>query len=120
MWMPFERRWRDLWLDAVLPSSRRVPGYAQADTSAFWARYPQAAPRLLQFGFRVALWVLFAGSLARHRSHPARLTVSQRQALLADTSCSDWYLLRQLIVVIKLIATLAAFTDPQVRQAASV
>ena len=117
--MPFEQRWRDLWLDAVLPASAHVPGYTESDTRAFWLRYPRVAPPLLRLGFRIALWGLFAGSLARHWSGPARLTAMQREALLAETASSPWYLLRQLVVVLKLIATLAAFTDPRVRRAAS-
>jgi len=118
MWMPFERGWREVWLDAMLPASGTVPGYVDADTQAFWERYPQVAPTLLRLGFRAALWMLFARSLVRHRATPGAISVSERESLLADSAESDLFLMRQLMVVVKLVATLAAFTDPEIRKAA--
>jgi len=103
----------------MLPPSSGVPGYRDADTLHFWRRYREVAPPLLRLGFRAALWVLFAHCLIRHRSTPGRISPSQRAQLLADHADRDLYAARQLILVIKLVATLAAFTDPRIRKAAS-
>ena len=118
MWMPFERRWRDAVLSGMLPASETVPGYGDLDTAGFWERYPTAAPPLLKLGFRAAIWAFGLWCLARHRSGPAAVSIEDRGQLLADAATSRFFLLRQLALVVKLIATLAAFRDPAVRQAA--
>jgi len=118
MWMTFERRWRDAVLSAMLPRSPTVPGYGDLDARVFWDRYPTVAPPLLKLGFRVAIWAVALWGFARHRASPTSISAADRGLLLADMAASRLYLVRQLAVVLKLIATMALFRDPQAREAA--
>jgi hypothetical protein len=118
MWTSFEIRWRDAVLGAMLPASESIPGYGDLDTSGFWERYPTAAPPLLRLGFRTAIWTLALWCFARHRSSPGSVTMEDREKLLSDAANSRFFLLRQLVLVLKLIATMAAFRDPGLRKAA--
>ena len=105
-------------LGAMLPASEHVPGYGAADLSLFWMRYPDAAPPLLKLGLRAAVWWVSLWCFARHWASPVSVSAQQRDQLLADLSSSRFYLNRQLMLVLKLIATMALFTDSQARLAA--
>jgi len=59
-WTPWERRWRDALCTAMLPENAdpALPGLEDVDTAAFWRECERAAPDLLRFGFRFAVWAL--------------------------------------------------------------
>ncbi len=116
--LPFEKRWRDAVLSAMLPASDAVPGYGDVDTTPFWERYPSAAPPLLRLGFRAAIWTFAMWCFARHRAGPGSVTLAEAGELLADAKSSRFFLIRQLALVVKLIATMALFRDPEARRKA--
>lgn len=94
-----------------------LPGFAELDTTAFWAEVDRAAPPLLRLGLRVAVWVLTwlpIVLVGRLRTFP-RLSAPEQDQLLCRAAASRWYLLRQLVTLLKALACFAYFREPAVR-----
>lgn len=108
-WLPFERRWRDALVAAVLP----VP----VGASGFWEAFAAAAPPELRLGLRAAVWILALSPpwlLGRWRTFGA-LGPDDRDRLLTLAAGHRRYLVRQLVELLKLVACLRAFEDPALR-----
>jgi len=120
-WTAFERRWRDALLAAVIPAppDAERPGLGALDLASFWQSFAKAAPPLLGLGLRVAVWVLTLAPLfllGKLRLFPS-LAEPQKDRLLCRALGSRLYLLRQLVVSLKAVASFAYFSDPAVRAA---
>ncbi len=118
-WTAAERRWRDALCAALIPPGRALPGIAAVDTAPFWAEWERAAPPLLRFGARVAVWALTFAPLVvvgAPRLFP-RLPRAAQERVLARAASSPSYLVRQLVVTLKLLACFAYLRDPSVRAA---
>ena len=128
-WSARERRWRDALMAALIPvgppndgrpeqdPAGRLPGLAELDTTSFWADLDQAAPPLLRLGLRVAVWALTWMPLVlvgRLCTFP-RLSPDAQDQLLSRAAASRWYLLRQLVTLLKALACFAYFREPAVR-----
>ena len=114
-WTRMERRWRDALLGSMIPRAGDRPGLGELNLTDFWTLYREAAPPVLRFGLRVAVWsltwgALFAAGRPFHRLEPAR-----QDRLLERAAGSRWYLVRQLVTTLKLIACFAWLHDPKVR-----
>jgi hypothetical protein len=120
-WLAFERRWRDSILAAMIPrlDSSGLPGLAELDLTGFHERFDLAAPPLLRFGIRAAVWFLiFAPPFLIGRFAPfSRLSAEDRDRVLDRASRHRLYLVRQLLLTLKLVASFAYFQDPRVRSA---
>lgn len=118
-WLPFERRWRDAAVRAVLPASDdgRFPGLEGIDLASFWRRFDRAAPLPVQLGLRAAVWqlaLLPLVTLRRPRSF-ASLSRAEQDRVLERCERSPLYALRQPLFVLKLAACFAGFGDAGVR-----
>ena len=122
MWYSFEIRWRNLVLDAVLPG---VAG--SENTSERGTEYIDAvcgdvilhAGIGLRFGFRAAVWlIIFLPIFAPKYFCPLFcLTTQQREHFVRSMHQSEWYVARQLVETVKLIACFAHLERPSVRAA---
>jgi hypothetical protein len=118
-WSAADRRWRDALLAAVIPriDPEGLPGLEDLDPGRFFGELDRAAPPLLRFGFRAAVWVLTFSPiflLGKPRRFGA-LPPSDRDLLLGRAASSRLYLLRQLVLALKLVACFAYFQDPTLR-----
>lgn len=103
----FERRWRDAVIGAVLPLGR-------AHLDAFWPQWDAFAPWTLAVGLRVAVWsVTIAG--VRYGALFHNLTEDQQNRLLSRIAGHPAWHVRQLAVVLKLVAAFAAASDDTLR-----
>ncbi len=112
-WMGFERRWGEAVLDAMIPAGDS-PGLDTKSLQWFWDEFDKSAPALLNLGLRVAVWFVTFAAVARTGTAFHRASEKQRDEVLRRLS-EGAYLSRQLIVTIKVVATLAYFGDPQIR-----
>lgn len=93
---------RDALLDAVLP----LP----VDRAGFWPRFDAVAPWTLRVGLRLAAIVLARGWLVGRWTRLKQLPDTLRDRCI--TRAASWPLLAELVLVAKVVATLAAFEDP--------
>lgn len=118
--LPLERRWARALMGAMLPATPGGgPGIDALDLEPFWSDYERTAPPLVRLGLRASIWILTWLPLLSGRGlRPFhRLPAAQRDRLLCAWSESRWYLLRQLVMTVKVIVCFAAFRDPEVRRA---
>lgn len=109
-WTPFERRWRDVAVAAVLPGPAPAPD--------FWTELATAATPLLRFGLRAAVWLLTFAPLLHGRPHLlGGLPEADREALLARLGAHRLFLVRQVVTTVKLIAAFGVFREPPARRA---
>lgn len=120
-WSERERRWRDALLAAMIPASAldsEQPGLEAVDTEPFWNEMERAAPPLLRLGLRFAVWVLtWAPLLLIGRAHSfRRLAGPEQDRVLERAASSRFYLLRQLVMMLKAMACFAYFRVPTARR----
>ena len=119
-WSLREQRWRDILLGSMLPLSlgqenaEAIPPCVKA-TGAFCERLSKVEAPLLFLGFRLAVWivtlcpVLMMGRLRTFGG----LNLSERDRLLSRLDRSRWFLIRQLLFVIKFMACLWRVRDAE-------
>jgi len=97
--------------------ARGIPGLRDLDLTEFWPRFPAAAPFMLRVGFRVAVWTLtWMPLFKRGYGHPFHLlSEARRDRYLAEASRSRAYLLRQMVLTVKVLACFAFFSDVRAR-----
>ena len=118
-WTRAEQRWRDTLLAALIPSggSSGLPGLGDVDTESFWRIAEQTAPPLLRFALRLAVWVmtwlplLVVGRARRFGG----LSAAEQDRLLTRVASCRWYLLRQLVQTLRVMACSAYLRAPEVR-----
>lgn len=104
-WTRAERRWRDALLDAALPGRSPPPSSL---TDADWDRWGAAADPLLRVGFRAAVWALTWLPAVRYGRPLHHLDADRRDAVLAWVAGHRLWAIRQLALVVRLMAGLAA------------
>lgn len=122
MWTSLEQHWLEELLVAVMPAhpSGAHPGIAVAQLGPFWLRFQRVAPMTLQLGLRAAVWVLIFSPLlllGRPRLFTG-LDAQARNTLMERAYVSRIYLLRQMLETLKMVACLAGYSLPALRQAA--
>lgn len=105
MWTAPERRWRDAVLDAALPGRARPPSSLGPDD---WERWDRAADPLLRWGFRAAVWAFTWAPVVRYGRPFHRLDPDRRDAALAAVAGHRSWTVRQVALVVHLVAGLAA------------
>ena len=117
-WTDWERRALATIMETMLPApSSDVPSLGELDLSEFWQRFEATAPPMLRLGLRGATWGLGLGSvflLGRAASFDA-LTLAERELLLERAAESPVFVLRQMVVVVKVVASMAYFHDSEVQ-----
>lgn len=117
-WSEWERRLLASILETMLPSpGPGVPGIGELDLTEFWRRFEESAPPLLRIGLRGATWGLGLGAvflLGRPVSFDA-LAPADRELLLERASESEVFAIRQMVMVLKVVASFAYFHDPSVQ-----
>ena len=108
--------------DTLLPDGAHptLPyGALEAGFDAFWSDFERTTLPAMHRPFRVALaaatWV--APLLIGRRPPLARHDRDTRERALAAMGTSRWYLWRQLLMVLKMTASLCYGADPAVREA---
>ncbi|MBI5524984.1 MAG: hypothetical protein HY897_01475 [Deltaproteobacteria bacterium] len=116
-WAPFEMRWRDALLGAMLPGDGDRPGFDDIDLREFWAIYDTHAPPLVRIGLRAATWFLTFLPLfvSGCRKPFFRLDADRRDRFLRAASSSRFYLVRQLMMTVKTFAAFGYFSNGVVR-----
>jgi len=118
--MDFERAWLLAIFSAMLPSghSERLPlGARDAPMEAFLDEFERTAPLDTRLGVRAALWVVTLAPLpwlGRPRLF-AGLAAPEQVALLEQMSASPIYLLRELPMLLKVIACMGYAAAPRVQ-----
>lgn len=116
--IPSHEALRDAVLAAVLPRPRpELPALTELDLRTFWARFGAASPSHLRLGLFVA--VVVVGSLApRLFGHARSLTAldaKSREAVV--TRAARFGAFGPLFDVLKVVASLAYFSSPEVESA---
>jgi hypothetical protein len=112
-----ERRCCEVLLGSIIPAGKRHPGVARISLELFWPEFERTAPPLLRFGLRASTWLLTLAPLwllLGFALFPA-LPADRRDACLRRVASSRWYLVRQMLETLKIVACLAYFTDAGVR-----
>lgn len=119
-WTRAEERWRGALMAAMIPAAPPHGGLGSVPLEGFWASYQLAAPPLLRFGLRatVVLLTVLAPLLLLGKPHlfPS-LSPDNRDRLLERAASSRFYLVRQLVMTLKVLATFAFLRDPATRAA---
>ena len=115
MWSRFELRWRDALLEAMIPGGHGLPSFGAIELDGFWREYEATAPPLVRFGLRAAVWLLTWLPLGKLTPFH-RLAPPARDRWLNEAARSRFYLVRQLVMTVKMIACLAYMTDAEVRR----
>lgn len=102
---------------ALYPTTGDVPGVGELDLDAFLARYKREAPPLMWMGLVLGAWVFtLTPILTVHWPVPSfllpRATLDRHAHLVAS---HPWYLLRQLVTVLKMAGGLCWGQHPRVR-----
>lgn len=112
-WMGFEQSWGEAILTAMIPAGD-APGLEAKSLQWFWDEFDKSAPTLLKLGLRLAVWFVTFAAVLSTGTVFHRTSEKQRDEVLRRLS-DGTYLSRQLIMTIKVVATLAYFGDAQVR-----
>ena len=119
-WLPFEARWRDELLAAIVPPGRASGGYASVDSEAFWARLGATAPPLLALGLRASVWAMTLGPpliIGVARTFGG-LAPEDRQRYLEALDQHPVAAVRQLPMLLKTMGCFAYFGDESSRRRA--
>lgn len=115
----FEAQWRDALLDAMIPTpGDGLPPMTEVDRRAFWPRFEQTAPWVLQAGVRLATLVIggIVPFVLGYRRVFARLDPAQREEVLQRATRLPGG--ADLLLALKLIACFAYFDDAEVQRVA--
>ena len=112
-WARFEQVWGQTVLSAMIPSAGAA-GLDVVSLQWFWDDFDKSAPTLFKLGLRAAVWFVTFAALLSTGTLFHRASETQRDQVLQRLS-QGAYLSRQLIVTIKVVATLAYFGDPKTR-----
>ena len=117
-WLPFERRWADALLEAMIPSvGTGLPPMSEVDLQSFWDRFEAVAPLHLRLGMRVATWPLAGGlplAMGLGATLPQLDDAAREAVLLRAASLAP---LAMLLEVVKIVGCFAYFDDPAVQDA---
>jgi hypothetical protein len=100
-----ERHLARSWAEAWIPEIDGAPHGGVALDAPFWRRFDRCAPMTLAVGFRAALLLASIARFGRSRTR-----------CLEQWSRSSNYLVRQLVMVLRVVFTLAHFSQPAVRR----
>ncbi len=120
-WTGFERRWLRAMVRAALPAPPELAGDVD-DAAVLEAGLEQlrdSMPRIQRIALRFAVWlVCLLGPLGLRRLPPfTRLTQDDRDRALARLGASDNFVIREMVVLIKLVAALVRELSPAFRGA---
>lgn len=117
-WLPWERVWLHQLLAAMVPPGERHAGLLDtAQIDAFLPLFCAAAPPLVGNGLRASVWGLTLLPMiwpGFWRPLPL-LRVERRDAFLVAADASRFFLLRQMVLVVKLAACMTLCSDPATR-----
>lgn len=120
-WTGFERRWLRAMVRSALPAP---PGLAEDvdDASLLESGLDHlrgSMPGIQRVALRFAVWlVCVLGPLSLRRLPPfTRLSVDERDRALAHLGGSDNFVVREMVVLIKLVAALVRELSPAFRRA---
>lgn len=104
-------------MSAVLPANPKLgtPAAGDADLGSFLAAFARAAPPLLRFGFWCAVLLLYWMPLFQFGRTLPHVPPDRRDRWLQALAGSRWFVLRQLVLVVKLVCCFAVFRQPAVR-----
>ncbi len=103
-WTPVEQAWRDALLDATVPGQRHRPSQLPAEA---WATWEAGAAPLLRVGFRATVWALTWAPVLRWLRPFHRLDDARREAFLTALAVQQSWVIRQLVMVLRLVAATA-------------
>jgi len=118
-WTGLERGWLAALVEAMIPPLPSVPAPEPRRLAEGLAALLDGMPGLQRLALRFAVWlVCWLGPLAARRLPPfTRLGADDRDRVLTVLGGSDNFLLRELVVLLKLVAGLVRELDPGFRQA---
>lgn len=114
----FERRWMQGLFDAVLPSGadERLPlGAADAPDGALVDDLFRSAPTQFLLGLRAAIWVAYLSTWVFRLQGFGRLSRRERALHLERLAGSRLYFLREIPMLLKMVACLAYGALPEVQ-----
>lgn len=92
----------------VIPGLNDWPSYSQADTSRFWDGWKQRTPFATRFAFYFSLYAIHIYCLLRS------ITGNSIENSFVESESSRLYLIRQAFMMLKTMACLAYFSDPNI------
>jgi hypothetical protein len=118
--LPFERRWFRTVFDAILPSgaSERLPAGASAvPYDGLLDELFRYAPAQFLLGLRAAVWIAYLSPLVIRLRTLAGLPHRDRVAHLERMGRSRLYVLREIPMLLKMVACLGFGALPEVQSA---
>lgn len=117
-----ERRWIASICQAILPKQGEtfLPGGETLPIEAFVDEFFAYTPGGSSIGVRLATWVIMFVSLVRYGTRFGKLDRARQADLLNAMSSSKWYAIRELPMLLKLVAFMAWDGDPKVHRSLGV
>ena len=109
MWTRIERKW----LDALFSATLGIDATIQID---FWIQFSDAAPSELRWGLRATTWVLTLMAVFATGRPFHWLRLERGAELMSRWNMSRWYLVRQLVMTLKVVACFEYLGRADVRQ----
>ena len=100
-WTPMEQVWRDALLDAAVPGRAVRPSQLPPEA---WAVWEAGAAPTLRLGFRATVWALTWAPVLRWARPFHWLDDDRRDAYLAFLAAQRSWVVRQLVMVLRLVA----------------
>ncbi len=115
-----ERRWLVDIFDTMYPAGvdPRVPlGVRDCDLDGYLDEIERIWPRFSLFGYRLTIIVIGLASIVLLRTWRTfhRLTTAERERVLASIYASRFYVVRQLVILLKASAGIVYGSEPRVR-----
>jgi hypothetical protein len=115
--LSFEHRWAEAALAAMFPGDEALIGIAVMNVAAFLADVMARLPARAALGLRVAIWLTALAPifLLGRPTTFRRLTAAQRERVVSMLVASRWYVLRSLVLMLKMFGALLYASHESVR-----
>lgn len=120
-WMGWERRWLLVIFGAIFPSRlhpRFSLGATDVDLSGYVGELCRYTPALSLVGLRAATWLIWWAPLLLfvHARPFGRLSADEQTAMLTRMSHSRFFVIREVVMLAKVIASLGFCALPRVAE----
>jgi hypothetical protein len=119
-WTYLEQRWVDAVIRASLPANPSTghPGVGGVDLEEFWPSYMRRVPLHFRLGLRASTWVLGLWPIVTGRTLGTFVSLDDdgRDEVLQEVAESRFFVVRQIIFILKTTVGFAYFSDPDMRK----
>lgn len=119
-WTYLEQRWVDAIIRASLPANPSTghPGVGEVDLEEFWPSYMRRVPLHFRLGLRLSTWVIGLWPILTGRTLGTFVSLGDegRDEVLQEVAESRFFVVRQIIFILKTTVGFAYFSDPDMQK----